>query len=39
MVIGVQPLPFSAHAWVEVEGIVVNDKLYTPGLYSVLSRC
>lgn len=39
MVIGVQPLPFSAHAWVEVQGVVVNDKLYTPDLYSVLSRC
>jgi hypothetical protein len=39
MVIGVQQLPFSAHAWVEVEAAVVNDKPYTPEMYSVLSRC
>jgi prolyl oligopeptidase len=39
MVIGVQPLPFNAHAWVEVEGAVVNEKSYTPEMYSVLSRC
>ena len=39
LVIGVQQLPFSAHAWVEVEGAVVNDKSYTSEIYSVLSRC
>jgi hypothetical protein len=39
MVIGAQQLPFKAHAWVEVEGRVVNDKLYTPSLYAVLDRC
>ena len=39
MVIGVQPVPFNAHAWVEVEGAVVNEKSYTPEMYSVLSRC
>jgi hypothetical protein len=39
LVIGVQQLPFSAHAWVEVEGAVVNDKPYTSEIYSVLSRC
>lgn len=38
MVIGVQSLPFKAHAWVEVEGAVVNEKSYTPEMYSVLSR-
>lgn len=39
LVIGVQTLPYCAHAWVEVEGAVVNDKSYTPEIYSVLSRC
>jgi len=39
LVIGVQRLPFKAHAWVEVEGRVVNDKVYTPNLYRVLERC
>jgi hypothetical protein len=39
MVIGAQQMPFKAHAWVEVEGRVVNDKLYTPELYGVLDRC
>jgi hypothetical protein len=39
MVIGVQQLPFRAHAWVEVEGCVVNDKPYMSEMYAVLSRC
>ena len=39
MVIGVQKLPFKAHAWVEVNGQVVNDKPYTSEMYSVLERC
>jgi hypothetical protein len=39
MVIGTQNMPFKAHAWVEVEGRVVNDKSYTPEMYSVLDRC
>jgi prolyl oligopeptidase len=39
MVIGAQPLPFKAHAWVEVDGRVVNDKSYTPEIYVVLDRC
>lgn len=39
MVIGAQQMPFKAHAWVEVGGRVVNDKPYTPGVYSVLDRC
>lgn len=39
MVIGVQKLPFKAHAWVEVDGRVVNDKPYTPEMYTVLDRC
>jgi hypothetical protein len=39
MVIGVQQLPFLAHAWVEVAGRVVNDKPYMTEIYSVLDRC
>jgi Transglutaminase-like superfamily len=39
MVIGAQQMPFKAHAWVEVDGHVVNDKPYTPEMYAVLDRC
>ncbi len=39
MVIGAQHMPFKAHAWVEVDGHVVNDKPYTPEIYAVLDRC
>ena len=39
LVIGAQQLPFKAHAWVEVDGHVVNDKPYTPEMYAVLDRC
>jgi hypothetical protein len=39
MVIGAQHMPFKAHAWVEVDGRVVNDKSYTPEMYAVLDRC
>jgi hypothetical protein len=39
MVIGVQQLPFLAHAWVEVAGRVINDKPYMAEIYSVLARC
>jgi hypothetical protein len=39
MVIGVQHLPFAAHAWVEVDGRIVNDKPYTSEMYEVLDRC
>jgi hypothetical protein len=39
MVIGTQQMPFSAHAWVEVDGYVVNDNSYTPEMYAVLDRC
>ena len=39
MVIGAQQMPFKAHAWVEVDGLVVNDKPYTPEMYGVLDRC
>ena len=39
MVIGAQQTPFKAHAWVEVDGCVVNDKPYMPEIYAVLDRC
>jgi hypothetical protein len=39
MVIGARQMPFKAHAWVEVDGRVVNDKSYTQEMYGVLDRC
>jgi len=39
MVIGAQPMPFKAHAWVEIQGRVVNDKPYTPEMFAFLDRC
>jgi hypothetical protein len=39
MVIGAQVVPFRAHAWVEVDGRVVNDKPYTQEMYAVLDKC
>jgi transglutaminase superfamily protein len=39
LVIGVQQLPFAAHAWVELDCVVVNDKPYISDIYSVLARC
>jgi hypothetical protein len=39
LVIGAQQMPFKAHAWVEVDGRVVNDKPYIIEVYAVLDRC
>jgi transglutaminase superfamily protein len=39
LVIGAQHIPFKAHAWVEVDGQVVNDKPYMREIYAVLDRC
>jgi hypothetical protein len=39
MVIGAQMLPFRSHAWVEINGVVVNDKPYMIDIYQVLERC
>jgi len=39
LVIGAQQMPFKAHAWVEVDGRVVNDKQYIGKLYATLDRC
>jgi hypothetical protein len=39
LVIGVQQLPFKAHAWAEVTGCVVNDKPYMQEIYTALEQC
>lgn len=39
LVIGTQQIPFKAHAWVEVDGRVVNDKPYVAETYDELDRC
>jgi Transglutaminase-like superfamily len=39
MMIGAQQMPFKAHAWVEVNGRVVNDKPYMREMYGVLDQC
>jgi hypothetical protein len=39
MMLGAQQMPFKAHAWVEVDGRVVNDKPYMREMYAVLDRC
>ena len=39
MVIGARTLPFKSHAWVEVAGVVVNDKPYIHGIYQEMQRC
>jgi hypothetical protein len=38
-VIGAQPLPFKAHAWVEIDDRIINDKPYLREIYSVLDCC
>jgi hypothetical protein len=39
MVIGAQKLPFKAHAWVEVEGHILNDRLASREKFLVLEEC
>lgn len=39
MVIGARTFPFKSHAWVEVDGSVVNDKPFVREIYQVLERC
>lgn len=38
MVIGVRKMPFYAHAWVEVDGVVVNDSPKVQTLYPPIDR-
>lgn len=39
LVIGVEKMPFYAHAWTEVDGQVVNDHPSIQKRYTVLERC
>jgi hypothetical protein len=39
MVIGAQMLPLKSHAWVELNGKVINDKPYMLEIYKPLERC
>jgi hypothetical protein len=39
MVIGAQRLPMKVHAWVEVNGRVVNDKPEIQADYVIMERC
>ncbi len=39
MVIGVQQIPFKAHAWVELHGAILNDRSYVSEMFAVLDRC
>jgi hypothetical protein len=39
LVIGAQMRPFRSHAWVEVNGAVVNDKPYMREIYQILESC
>jgi hypothetical protein len=38
LVIGYRPLPFESHAWVEVDGAVVNDRQQYQKVFTVLDR-
>jgi hypothetical protein len=38
LVIGYRPLPFESHAWVEVDGQVVNDRPQYQKVFTVLDR-
>jgi hypothetical protein len=39
LVIGAQHIPFNGHAWVEVDGEIVNDHRANLEKYIVLDRC
>ncbi len=39
LVLGAQILPFKAHAWVEIDGIVANDRPHINQIYQILDRC
>lgn len=39
MVVGVKQAPIRAHAWVEVDGVVVNDKPYVREIFVELETC
>jgi len=39
LVLGAQKLPFKAHAWVEIDGVAINERSNVQDIYSVLERC
>jgi Transglutaminase-like superfamily len=39
MVIGAQTHPFRSHAWVEVNGQAVNERIDVQAIYGVWDRC
>jgi hypothetical protein len=39
MITGAQIIPFRSHAWVEIDGHVVNDKPYMHEIYQFLHWC
>jgi hypothetical protein len=39
MIIGAQKLPFRAHAWVEVDGHILNDRLASREKFLVMEVC
>ena len=39
MMIGAQKMPFKAHAWVEVDGHIVDDRLASRGEFVVMEVC
>jgi hypothetical protein len=38
LVIGFRPVPFESHAWVEIDGQVVNDRPQYQNVFTVLER-
>jgi hypothetical protein len=39
LVIGVRKMPFLAHAWVELDGVVLNDRAEVQQVFAVMERC
>jgi len=39
MVLGAQKLPFKSHAWVEVDGVAINERSNVQAAYAVWDRC
>lgn len=39
MAVGSQLFPFRVHAWVELNGRILNDQSSIPEMYAVLDRC
>jgi hypothetical protein len=39
MVMGIQHLPFKAHAWTEVDGEAVNERRNVQSIYTICERC